>query len=61
MPDEKTDTKDFLREYGELCVKYCIIIDACGCCNSPYIYCLKGRADADHLIRDSLERLSEGA
>lgn len=27
----------FLEEYKALCIKYGIIIDACGCCESPWM------------------------
>ena len=27
----------FLRDYMALCKKHNIIVDACGCCNSPYL------------------------
>lgn len=27
----------FLKEYEEICKKYGLYIDACGCCDSPYL------------------------
>lgn len=30
-----SDQKNFLKEYKELCIKYNIIIHACGCCGGP--------------------------
>jgi hypothetical protein len=29
--------KEFLKEYAEICKKYKLYIDGCGCCNSPYL------------------------
>ena len=30
--------KEFLIEYKKLCEKYRILISACGCCDSPFLY-----------------------
>lgn len=35
----------FRIEYEALCRKYGMIIDSCGCCNSPFTTDLKGRED----------------
>lgn len=35
-------TAAFLAEYLNLCNKYGVIIDSCGCCNSPWIEALDG-------------------
>ena len=29
--------KEFLKEYKELCIKYGMVIDSCGCCGSTWI------------------------
>ena len=31
------DIAGFLRELGELCTKYDVVIEGCGCCGSPYV------------------------
>lgn len=28
---------NFLKEYKQLCLKYNLVIDACGCCDSPWV------------------------
>jgi len=38
MTDRKERVKAFLKEYYALCKKYNLCVDACGCCNSPWIY-----------------------
>ena len=35
--NEKERLKKFLEEYAKICKKYGYFIDACGCCDSPYI------------------------
>lgn len=32
------ELKAFLKELEQLTNKYGLIVDACGCCNSPFIY-----------------------
>jgi len=48
--------RNFLREYEKLCKKYGVFIDACGCCNSPWMVLAKDELDIDlhieHLIRE---------
>jgi len=34
---DKTRVRNFLREYYQLCRKYGLIVDACGCCESPWL------------------------
>jgi len=34
---DKEKAKQFLKEYYKLCVKHGFIIDACGCCDSPWL------------------------
>lgn len=29
--------RDFLAEYGELCRRYGVVVDSCGCCKSPWL------------------------
>ena len=39
MPEkiDKERAKLFLKEYYRLCIKYGFIVDACGCCESPWL------------------------
>jgi len=35
--DKKERFRRFLEEYEQLCRKYGVIVDACGCCDSPWL------------------------
>ena len=52
---ESPDYENFLKEYGELCVRYGIIITACGCCDSPWM--IEPRNNEE--IRDNIIHLGE--
>jgi|GEM_PF-3110288 len=33
----KERTKEFLKEYYKICKKYRLVVEACGCCSSPWL------------------------
>lgn len=35
--EDQARLKGFAREYRQLCEKYNLFIDSCGCCSSPYL------------------------
>lgn len=47
--------RKFLKEYKELCLKYGIKVEACGCCDSPWM--LEAYDEKD--IEEHIEHLKE--
>lgn len=55
------EVMEFINEYEKLCRKYKIIIDSCGCCASPYIYCNNGKEKyfSEACIDNGIKHLKE--
>lgn len=51
------DVDGFLSEYKQLCEKYLLEVDSCGCCNSPFLTELDDTTSLD----GSIEHLRESA
>lgn len=45
--------KEFMKELSKLSIKYDLYIDACGCCNSPWI-CKPGCERSTDIVATSL-------
>ena len=56
--EDRRKVKGFLKEYYALCKKYGLVIDACGCCNSPWI---RQPLFDEEGIRENVEHLAEEA
>lgn len=50
-----TPQEAFLIEYEEICKRHKLIIDACGCCNSPWVVPLDENITYSHFdhLKDS--------
>jgi hypothetical protein len=46
----KIELKNFIEEYKQLCIKYNMVIDSCGCCNSPWVIIFESAKFNDYII-----------